>query len=169
MPRPSHRGCGVVSVRRGCGCAVMDTNSSRCLQLVHAWHSWAPQPCWQCLWENVFKKGKTLHGNEEGGKNCDEQPCAIMVKEGGGKEVLQVLEHFAACREPLGSRWIFPEGLYLLESPHGSSYFWRSAAPRKDSHCNRKSVRSKDWQRGAVLDWLRPQLPIPHFSVQLED
>lgn len=70
-----------------------------------------------------FKKGKTLHGNEEGGKNCDEQPCAIMVKEGGGKEVLQVLEHFAACREPLGSRWIFPEGLYLLESPHGSSYF----------------------------------------------
>lgn len=39
-----------------------------------------------------FKKGKTLCGSEECGKKCDEQPRDIMVEEGGGKEVLQVLE-----------------------------------------------------------------------------
>lgn len=71
----------------------------------------------------ILKRGKNFVATRSEGKCVMNSPVTTWSKEEGKKYFRCWSRDFAAFGGLLWSRWIFPEGLHLLEGPHGSRYF----------------------------------------------
>jgi len=126
-------------------------------------HGPAPQLPWRCLGAVWVRKSKTLPGHEEWGKKCEEQPWEPWEESGRREEVLQASWQGSPAApgetklEQVDKPWrIHGHGGPMLEQayPEGVQHMGKSTVEQ------RKSVKRKKQQRGAVMDW--PQSTISH-------
>ena len=148
-------------------------------------HSWALQPRWWHLCESVFKiRQKTAQAEWEGGGKWETILWAPRSKK-EGEQILQVLEQVFPCspwkalltqadihaaaahgRPHAGTGDYFLKELWPVESPCWSRHILKDySLARGPTQEQGKSVRRREQQREAVMDW--PQPPITHLLLPL--